>query len=70
MKQVSLVQPSESRNFTADSTSPEAQAGNITLDADNNLTIDNSSIWNELEAEAIGNAGDINLIAGSIDITQ
>ena len=56
--------------ITADSTSPEAQAGNITLDADNNLTIDNSLVFNELETEAIGNAGDINLLAGLIDITN
>ena len=38
---------------TADSTSPKATAGNITLNADNNLTIDNSSILNELEAGGI-----------------
>ena len=56
--------------ITADSTSPEATGGNITLNADNNLTIDNSSILNELEAGGIGNAGDINLIAGAIDITN
>ena len=50
------------------SDSIEAQAGNITLDVDNNLTINNSEVWNELEAGGIGNAGDINLIAGSMEI--
>ena len=51
-----------------DSNSIEAQAGDITIDVNNNLTINNGEIWNELEEGGIGNAGDINLVASSIDV--
>ena len=51
-----------------DSDSIEAQAGDITIDVNNNLIINNSEVWNDIEAEAVGNAGDINLIAGSMEI--
>ncbi|MDJ0536564.1 MAG: filamentous hemagglutinin N-terminal domain-containing protein, partial [Xenococcaceae cyanobacterium MO_207.B15] len=41
--------------ITADSTSAEAQAGDITINATDNVTVDNSLIINDVEASEIGN---------------
>ncbi|MBE9044697.1 filamentous hemagglutinin N-terminal domain-containing protein [Pleurocapsales cyanobacterium LEGE 10410] len=45
--------------ITADSTSADAQAGDITINVTDNLTIDDSSILNQVDLAAIGNAGNV-----------
>ena len=45
------------------------QAGNISIDA-GNIRIDQSSILNSVEAGATGNAGDINITANSLNLTN
>ena len=56
--------------ITADSTSTEAQAGNITLNVSENITLDNSFIKNRVFPKAIGNAGNINIASDSLSITN
>ena len=48
--------------------SPDAQAGDIFIDATDNITVDNSRVANEVNLEAVGNAGDIFLNAGSLQV--
>jgi filamentous hemagglutinin family protein len=52
--------------ITADSTSTEAQAGDITIDVADNLSIDEGSITNLVDSEAVGNAGDIDIKTGNL----
>ncbi|MGK7897944.1 MAG: filamentous hemagglutinin N-terminal domain-containing protein, partial [Xenococcus sp. (in: cyanobacteria)] len=56
--------------ITADSISPEAQAGDITISATDNITIDNSAIRNQVNSGAEGNGGDINITTGSLNVTN
>ena len=45
--------------ITADSISSDAQAGNISINVTDNLTINDSSILNQVDLAAIGNAGNV-----------
>ena len=56
--------------ITADSTSTEAQAGDITINATNNLKIDKSFVVNLVDLEAVGNAGRITINANSLELTN
>lgn len=50
--------------------SPNAQAGDITIDAAENLTVDNSRVANQVNPEAVGNAGNINISTSSLNLTN
>ena len=50
--------------------SVDSQAGNIDLRAQGQINIANSSISNNVESGAAGNAGNINLTAGSLSVTD
>ncbi len=54
--------------ITADSTSANAQAGNITINAAENITVDDSIIINQVNAEAFGNAGNITIFTGNLTL--
>ncbi|MEC4818881.1 MAG: filamentous hemagglutinin N-terminal domain-containing protein, partial [Scytonema sp. PMC 1069.18] len=50
--------------------SVDAQAGDINLDATGSITVNNSSIRNDVRAEAIGNSGNIDIQAMSLSVTN
>ena len=57
--------------ITADSTSAEAQAGNITINATENVFLyDNSAIANQVVSEAIGSTGDTNIVTSNLTLTN
>jgi filamentous hemagglutinin family protein len=56
--------------ITADSTSAEAQAGDITINATGIVTLDGGSIFNFVDSDAIGNGGNINIEARSLSVTN
>jgi filamentous hemagglutinin family protein len=47
----------------------DSQAGDITLDATNAVTVVDSKILNEVQEQAIGNGGNINIRAGSLSLS-
>ena len=47
---------------------PDAQAGDITINATDNITVDSSGVANEVYSEAVGNAGDIFIDANSLQV--
>ena len=51
----------------ANSTSPEALAGNIAIDATGDFIVTDSLILNEVNSEAVGNAGNITIKAKNIN---
>ena len=56
--------------IAADSSSGEAQAGNITINVDENIAIDNSSISNSVDVDAVGNAGSINITTTNLTLNN
>ncbi len=50
----------------------DAQAGDITLDATEKITIANpmSEVTNDVDSDAIGNSGDINIVGKSVEIND
>jgi filamentous hemagglutinin family protein len=56
--------------ITADSTSTEAQAGDITINATGNLTIDDSTILNRVDLLREGDAGNIKITTGFLNLTN
>jgi filamentous hemagglutinin family protein len=48
--------------------SPDAQAGDITINATDNLTVDSSRVANEVGLEAVGNGGNIFINANSLQV--
>ena len=56
--------------IAADFSSSQAQAGDITINATDNITIDNSSIANLVELDAIGNAGNINIATSNLNLSN
>ena len=52
--------------IVADSTAVDAQAGNIIINVTNDITIDRSSVANEVDFGAVGNAGSITIVANSL----
>ena len=47
---------------------PDAQAGDITINATDNIAVDESFILNQIRSEAVGNAGDIFINANSLQV--
>ena len=56
--------------IAADSTSSEAQAGDININNTENITVDNSSISNQVSLEAVGNSGNIIITTGNLNLTN
>ncbi|MDJ0744076.1 MAG: filamentous hemagglutinin N-terminal domain-containing protein [Xenococcaceae cyanobacterium MO_167.B27] len=56
--------------ITADSTSTEAKAGDITINATNNVTVDQSIILNDVEPNAVGNAGEVSIDTTNLTLTN
>ncbi len=54
--------------ITADSTSAEAQAGNISINATDNVIFDGGSVINSVNPGAVGNAGDVIITTGSLSL--
>ena len=60
-----------SAGITSESNSLEAQAGNITINATNNITVSQGSfIANNLEESGVGNAGGIDITTANLSLTQ
>ena len=56
--------------IAADTTSTDARSGNITINATENITIDDSAVANQVDIEAIGNAGNITVFANNLSLTN
>ena len=56
--------------ITSDSTSSEAQAGDITINATNNMVVDNSLISSQVASKAFGDAGDITITTGNFTLNN
>ena len=56
--------------ITANSTDSEAQAGNIIVNATNNVIVDDSVVSNQINPEAEGNAGDVTITTGSLSLSD
>ena len=56
--------------ISSESASAEAQAGDITINVAENITLNNSSIFNDVNAGGIGNSGNITINAGSLEIVN
>ncbi len=56
--------------ITADSTSANAQAGDININATDNVAVNDSVISNRVASEAVGNAGGVTLTTGSLTLTN
>ena len=52
--------------ITSDSTSAEAQAGDIAINVSENITLDESRIANQVAPEGVGNSGNITITTGSL----
>jgi large exoprotein involved in heme utilization and adhesion len=51
----------------SESTSVEAQAGDVTIDVAENITLDGSSILNQVDSGGVGNSGNITINTGSLE---
>ncbi|MEM9271567.1 MAG: filamentous hemagglutinin N-terminal domain-containing protein [Cyanobacteria bacterium P01_F01_bin.143] len=56
--------------ITADSTSSQTQAGYITISTTNNVTVDESTISNQVNSGAVGDVGDVIITTGSLTLTN
>ena len=56
--------------ITADSTSADAQAGNIIVDVAGNITLNDSRIINQVDSGGVGNAGNITISTTSLEATN
>ena len=56
--------------ITPDEGNPEARAGDITINATDNITVNSSLISNQVGSEALGNAGDVSITTGSLSLTN
>ena len=52
----------------SNSTSAEAQAGNINIDVAEKISLSNSGIFNQVLSDAVGNSGNIIITSGSLEI--
>ena len=59
-----------SAGIATDSNSVEAQAGDIVLNATDNISLKGSGIFSAVESEAIGNAGGIDITTTNLSLTQ
>ncbi|MEM9271569.1 MAG: S-layer family protein [Cyanobacteria bacterium P01_F01_bin.143] len=56
--------------ITVNSTSSEAQAGDVVINTTDNLTVDESRILNQVDTGAEGDAGGITITTGSLSLTK
>ena len=56
-----------SAGIRAESTSAEAQPGDVTIDVAENITLDDSGIFNQVDTAGVGNSGNITINTGSIE---
>ena len=56
--------------ISEDSTNSGAQAGDITIDAINNVTVENSVIANQVESSASGSGGDVTITTDTMSLTN
>ena len=56
--------------ISEDSTEPEAQAGNITINATDNVTVDRSLIVNRVDSGAVGDGGDVTITTDTLSLTN
>ena len=56
--------------ISPDSIAPQAQAGDITINATDNVTVDRSSIANQVDPEAVGNGGDVTITTNTMSLTN
>ncbi len=56
--------------ITADSTSADAQAGNIIIDVSGNITLNDSRIVNQVNSGGVGNSGNIIISTASLEATN
>ena len=49
---------------------PEAQAGDITINATDTVLFNNSEALSEVDRGAVGNAGDVSITTGSLEVTN
>ncbi|MDJ0616409.1 MAG: filamentous hemagglutinin N-terminal domain-containing protein [Calothrix sp. MO_192.B10] len=49
---------------------PEAQAGDITINATDNVLFDNSFAFNDVNPGGVGNTGDVSVTTGSLEVTN
>ncbi|WP_019506935.1 S-layer family protein [Pleurocapsa sp. PCC 7319] len=54
--------------ISSNSTNPQAQAGDITINVAENISLDDSNIRNRVEPEGIGNAGNITITTDSLEL--
>ena len=59
-----------SAGITADSTSANARAGNITINVTDRIAVDEGVVGNQVSPNGIGNAGNIMITTGSLSITN
>ncbi|MEM8723221.1 MAG: filamentous hemagglutinin N-terminal domain-containing protein [Cyanobacteria bacterium P01_G01_bin.39] len=52
----------------SESTSPEAQAGNVVINVAENTRLNDSGITNQVNAEGMGNSGNITINTGSLEL--
>ncbi len=53
--------------ISSQSTSAEAQAGDIIINVAENITLNNSRIGNQVNPEGLGNSGNIDITTGSLE---
>jgi filamentous hemagglutinin family protein len=53
--------------ISSESTNPEAQAGDVTIDVAEKITLNDSRIINQVAPEGIGNSGNITITTGSLE---
>ena len=59
-----------SAGITADSTSADAQAGNIIIDVSGNITLNDSRIVNQVNPGGVGNSGNVIISTASLEATN
>ncbi len=63
---LNLSEGSQLRSGISEVGLPESQAGNIEIDASNTINIDESGILNQVATGMVGNAGNIDIVTGSL----
>ncbi len=54
--------------ISSNSTNPQAQAGDVTINVAENITLNDSRITNQVASEGIGNSGNITITTGSLEL--
>ena len=59
-----------SSGIRAESTNPEAQAGDININVVEDIRVDDSSITNQVSSGSVGNSGNITINTGSLELSN